>query len=165
MGRSLGPIGAKDGDICVRGVGIPDVGVGAGQLVHAMANSEKKFSSIQGLDITKHTNFITDADSVEMHYASIAEIPLADNSVDIVTCLEVIEHLDNKLMLQGVQELRRVARQRMIVTVPYCEKEPLPHFHKQRYDLARIKRIFPKAKVTFFSLNNSMAWIMIDERL
>ena len=141
------------------------MGVGAGQFVHAMSKSTRNFKSIKGLDITKHSKFISDDDGLEMIYASIGEIPLKDNSVDIVTCLEVIEHLDSKLMLQGVKELRRVAKSRMILTVPYCEKEPLPHFHKQRFDLTRIKRIFPNAKITFFSLKNSMAWIMIDERL
>ena len=141
------------------------MGVGAGQFLHAMSKSDRNFKSIKGLDISKHSKFISDNDDLEMIYASIGDIPLKDNSVDIVTCLEVIEHLDSKLMLKGVKELRRVAKSRMILTVPYCEKEPLPRFHKQRYTLTRIKRIFPKAKITFFSLNNSMAWIMIDERL
>lgn len=152
-------------DLLPKKTSILDVGVGAGQFVHALATSDHKFTSIRGLDVAKHTKFFTDSKGIDMMYASVGDIPLDDNSVDIVTCMEVLEHLDDELMLQGIEELRRVANKRMIVTVPYCEKEPLPKFHKQRYNLTRIKELFPTAEITFFSLNNSMAWVLIDEQL
>jgi len=52
----------------------------------------------------------------------IAAIPLADRSVDCVTCLEVIEHLPVDVFDQALSELARVARKYVIISVPFAEK-------------------------------------------
>jgi ubiquinone/menaquinone biosynthesis C-methylase UbiE len=49
----------------------------------------------------------------------LPDLPLPDRSVDVVTCLEVIEHLPD--WEPAVKELVRVARQRVVITVPYRE--------------------------------------------
>lgn len=43
-----------------------------------------------------------------------------DNEFDTVTCLEVLEHLDNPQ--KALEELIRVARKRIILSVPYNQK-------------------------------------------
>jgi SAM-dependent methyltransferase len=49
--------------------------------------------------------------------ASVLSLPFADRSFDAVTCLEVLEHLDNPAAAVG--ELARVARSAFVVSVPF----------------------------------------------
>jgi len=140
-----------------------DVGVGAGQFVNMLALSDKPFKSISGLDLSPHTGFIKMFDNITMHYHSATKMEFPDNQFDVVTCLEVIEHLKDTQMKAAISELRRVAKKRLILTVPYSEKEPLPKHHVQSFNFTRLKKMFPQAEFTFFSYKNSMAWVMITE--
>jgi len=49
--------------------------------------------------------------------ASVLALPFADRSFDTVTCLEVLEHLDNPG--SAVAELARVARRAIVLSVPF----------------------------------------------
>jgi SAM-dependent methyltransferase len=48
---------------------------------------------------------------------SLSSLPLSDKSVDAVLCLEVLEHLTEPAV--ALQELARVARKQIILSVPY----------------------------------------------
>jgi SAM-dependent methyltransferase len=49
--------------------------------------------------------------------ASVLSMPFADRSFDAVTCLEVLEHLDNPAA--AVRELARVSRRAVVLSVPF----------------------------------------------
>jgi SAM-dependent methyltransferase len=49
--------------------------------------------------------------------ASVLSLPFAARSFDVVTCLEVLEHLDHPAA--AVRELARVARRAFVVSVPF----------------------------------------------
>ena len=49
--------------------------------------------------------------------ASVLALPFGDRSFDAVTCLEVLEHLDNPAA--AVRELARVSRRAFVVSVPF----------------------------------------------
>jgi 2-polyprenyl-3-methyl-5-hydroxy-6-metoxy-1,4-benzoquinol methylase len=51
---------------------------------------------------------------------NLLELPFPSNSFDLVTCMEVLEHLDDPE--RGLAELRRVSRHWLLLTVP---NEPL----------------------------------------
>jgi SAM-dependent methyltransferase len=55
--------------------------------------------------------------SVDASVASIYELPFADDSFDLILCLEVLEHLDRPA--DGLAELARVSRRDVVVSVPY----------------------------------------------
>ena len=57
---------------------------------------------------------------LDIRQGSIFELPEEDSSHDVVTCMEVIEHLDQWRL--GVEELLRVARHEVLIGVPYREK-------------------------------------------
>lgn len=55
-----------------------------------------------------------DADVV----GSVADIPLADDAVDVALCAQVLEHLPWSEVPRALGELRRVARRAVVLTVP-----------------------------------------------
>ena len=57
---------------------------------------------------------------LDIQQGSIFELPEKTNSHDVVTCMEVIEHLDQWRL--GVEELIRVAKKEVLIGVPYREK-------------------------------------------
>lgn len=56
-------------------------------------------------------------DSAAQLLGSVTALPFASRSFDVVTCLEVLEHLDDPA--SAVRELARVARRAVVVSVPH----------------------------------------------
>jgi hypothetical protein len=79
--------------------------------------------------------------------------------------MEVIEHLPDGKLERVLAQLRRVAARRLIVSVPFCEPLPLPHYHQQQFTAERILSMFPTAKFTLFlkSPVTRVPWMLIDE--
>ena len=51
-----------------------------------------------------------------VEYGDIHKLPYKDNSFDYVICSEVLEHVENPI--KAMQELKRVTKKRLIITVP-----------------------------------------------
>lgn len=73
--------------------------------IHALDRSEK------ALEYVKTSTTLGD----------VSKLPFDDNSFDCVTCLEVIEHLPNEDYELSLNELTRVAKKYVIVSVPLNE--------------------------------------------
>jgi ubiquinone/menaquinone biosynthesis C-methylase UbiE len=136
----------------VKGDSVLDVGSGAGFLAKALRCDGKKV-----VEVDIHPK----GDAMK---ASVLDLPFPENAFDTVTCLEVLEHLSPTDTTKAVSELRRVAKDRLIVTVPYSEPTPLPSYHKNRFCSSAIEGLFPKATYTLlFKPIHGTHWIMIEE--
>jgi SAM-dependent methyltransferase len=73
--------------------------------------------------------------------ADLLALPVADEAVDTVLAVHVLEHLPAGASAPALAQLRRVARRRVVVAVP-LEEVPDPAFgHAQAFDLPGLARI------------------------
>ena len=89
-----------------------DVGCGSGNFVREMIDTNK-FSSVSGLDPFSKNNFCKKVDKEHFIDSWSHQIPLDDNSVDIITCCEVLEHVPEVYVLETFKEFKRVCSWRV----------------------------------------------------
>lgn len=139
-----------------------DIGPGAGQFVNCLALSGQ-FRSVTALDKFWHRKYIEITDGITRVDGNVAAIDFPDDSFDVVTCQEVLEHLPEKIFTRAIEELRRVCRGQLIITVPYREPEPIPKYHLRRFEDEDLTRLFPHADFAVLR-RPRRAWILIEER-
>lgn len=145
---------------CRNAASLLDVGCAHGILASALAGS---VGSVVGVD---QRRFGTVAENGWRHRVCDAEsLPFTDGEFDTVTALEVIEHQPDGKFERVLAELRRVTARRLIITVPWKEPTPLPRWHHQRFDEARIAALFPSAKLSVLrkSRRGRVPWLLIEE--
>lgn len=110
-----------------------DVGCGEGYWLEYMS---KRVPKVEGAGIELAANRAERARNRLPHFniiqGSATELPFPDNSFDLVTCLEVLEHVPDWHAV--MKELIRVSRKTVLVTVPYRQAvsyEICVHCHKQ----------------------------------
>lgn len=85
---------------------------------------------------------------------SISELPFASGAFDIVSALEVIEHLPWGVYQQALEEMARVAKTWVLVSVPYKENRKFipcpycgcnfnPYYHMHTFDEAKMQTLIP----------------------
>jgi SAM-dependent methyltransferase len=96
-----------------------DAGCGNGVFGRHLRQSRPLLKWIVNMDRSFSALNFVDGEKVQ---GSLDAIPFADSSFDCVTCLEVIEHLPLPVFETTLQELCRVTRQFLIISVPYAEQ-------------------------------------------
>jgi SAM-dependent methyltransferase len=95
-----------------------DAGCGNGLFLRALQQGERKFDRLAGADRSRAAL----AHVTVEHVASpIDRMPFRDGEFDVVTSLEVIEHLPVDVYPLALAELARIARKYVVVSVPYRE--------------------------------------------
>lgn len=147
------------------GSSVIDVGTGHGVLLHMLADSGG-FKFIRGLDVRIHSQAMLRPD-VEYICGSITDESIALPISDTVICMEVIEHLEEKFNSIALNNLRRATIQRLVLTVPFEEPEPVwwhdrPGGHRQSFNLEKLARLFPNAFAARFP-RHGVDWVFVVE--
>lgn len=143
------------------GQSLLDVGIGAGQFVNAAAHSGH-FSKVTGLDREKHSSF--KALTARFGYVQKSLIMPQQPKMrhDIVTCMECLEHIKTMALQTAIDNLRYLARKRLIITVPFREPLPLSTYHFQHFDEERLAALFPDARISYLACGRRLQWALVD---
>ncbi len=134
-------------------VSIIDIGCGNGIITNELG---KKFT-VLGVD--RSANALTHVKTEKLQ-ASSASIPLPDVSYDMVLSSEMIEHLDEETLRKTVNEIKRLSKKYVFITVPNgenlnkfqlhcpeCGKNYNHSYHLHSFTLEKLKDLFPGYKV------------------
>jgi 2-polyprenyl-6-hydroxyphenyl methylase/3-demethylubiquinone-9 3-methyltransferase len=137
---------------------ILDVGCGDGYFCHWVAGRAKA-GRVVGCDVSKPRLERAAERYPEVRYVwgKIPELPFEDDAFEVVTCIEVLEHLAEPA--ETLRELKRIARKHVIVTVPdrrpvrttlcpHCLKTFPTDGHLRMYDPASLSRELADAGLT-----------------
>jgi ubiquinone/menaquinone biosynthesis C-methylase UbiE len=94
------------------GPSVLEVGCGEGALAASMTRS----ASVTACDIVVRQSVIDRCPAVSFRAASVERLPFRDGEFDTVVSTHTLEHVRD--IRRAIDELRRVARQRVIVVVP-----------------------------------------------
>ena len=96
---------------------ILDAGCGEGETIARLADPPP--DRVAAVDILEDSVSFTRRrlPFTETSVGSVYELPFEDHSFDLVLCLEVLEHLQRPA--QALQELGRVSRSDVVLSVPY----------------------------------------------
>jgi len=125
---------------------ILDVGCGTGANLEMLAN----FGEVEGVDVsTEALDFCQTRGLQNVRQGEAEHLPYDDKSFDLVTGLDVVEHLDNDVA--GLQEMRRVLRPngRALLFVPafmflWGVQDDISN-HRRRYTLASLEKVVRQA--------------------
>jgi ubiquinone/menaquinone biosynthesis C-methylase UbiE len=92
----------------IRGSSVLEVGAGRGYFARMLAQDY----AVTATDITSVNQY----PGLTFRQANIEELPFKDSSFDTVICAHTLEHVQH--LERAIAELRRVAKQRLIVVVP-----------------------------------------------
>jgi SAM-dependent methyltransferase len=88
----------------IRNPKILDVGCGTGGNLEMLA----KFGAAEGVDVSDDALEFCKSKGLKVHKGLAESLPFADESFDVVTALDVVEHLDDDLA--GLKEMHRVVK-------------------------------------------------------
>ena len=140
---------------------ILDVGCGTGGNLEMLA----RFGAAEGVDVSDEALEFCKSKGLKASKGLAESLPFADESFDIVTALDVVEHLDDDLA--GLKEMRRVLKQggKTLIFVPafmwlwgvqdevsnhrirYTKKQIVERLQKSGFEIERATY----ANITFFA--------------
>jgi ubiquinone/menaquinone biosynthesis C-methylase UbiE len=121
-----------------------DVGTGHGRYSQHM---RQRGFAVTAIDADER---LVDKDGLTFLRAVVPPLPVADASFDTLAMFDLLEHVADEDLL--LRELRRVVRQRVIISVPADDDGPLPRYglchlhhvdktHHREYGASRLRQL------------------------
>jgi SAM-dependent methyltransferase len=127
---------------------ILDVGCGNGAFLNSLPD---RYQSV-GLDSSWEALKYVKTKAI---HGDVAALPFESASFDLVTCLEVLEHLPSGIFEKALSELQRVSKKYIIISVPNNEDLDFalvicpacrcwynPHRHVRSFEPEKLKTLF-----------------------
>ncbi|WP_128646011.1 mycofactocin oligosaccharide methyltransferase MftM [Rhodococcus sp. BS-15] len=92
-----------------------------------------------------------------------ADVPVADSSVDTVTALHLLEHVDAETGSRIITEALRIARIRVVVAVPYETQTTTCHGHVRTFDRAALIELGRSTGARFLTSEHHGGWLVVDK--
>lgn len=89
-------------------------------------------------------------------------LPLPDGAVDTVLALHLLEHVDAHTGARVLAEALRVARQRVVVAVPYEDEPAAAYGHVRTLDHAALVSLGEQSGLPFEVIDSDGGWLVID---
>ncbi len=137
--RTRALLGLLDGQAVGNEGRVLDVGCGAGNMIHHLS----RYGSVVGIDNDSKPLEIAHQRGYDARLARAEEMPFEDESFDLVTALDVIEHCEDDLQI--LRECFRVCAKGglIAITVPAFQwlwsNNDLINDHKRRYSRAELR--------------------------
>ncbi|GGF97029.1 SAM-dependent methyltransferase [Rhodococcoides trifolii] len=90
------------------------------------------------------------------------DVPVPDGSSDTVTALHLLEHVDAELGDRIVQEALRVARDRVVIAVPFEDQAQACHGHVRTFDLESLAAVGARSGHPFEVFEHHGGWLVIE---
>lgn len=139
------------------GSSILDIGSGSGFFLY-LAQKMLNFKKCYGIEpIESKIQFLKRQFNLEGIVADASYLPIKDASFDVVTALEVIEHLPLNSYETTIHEIQRIASKYIVISVPHneqrvnvicpiCKCEFNPNYHVRSFNEKTLMSIFPQYK-------------------
>lgn len=135
---------------------IADIGCGNGMITRNMGEKYFLVGIDRSLTALKYVHF-------SKINADVTHLPLKDNCIDLALSSEVLEHLPGKTLDDAIQELKRISKKYILITVPNqeylsknavkcseCDFEFNASFHFNSFCRQKLEGYFPEYKILKF---------------
>jgi len=129
---------------------ILDIGCGNGIFLNYLLDN-KKYSRLHGVDRSETALKYVRTQKTK---SNINLLPFLDNDFDLVTAMEVIEHLPIEFYEMALQEISRISKKYIIISVPNnqilentliecesCKSKFNPDYHLRTYDETKMTNL------------------------
>lgn len=90
-----------------------------------------------------------------------ANVPVPDGSADTVTAIHLLEHVNDALGATILAEALRIARQRVVVAVPFEDEATACHGHVRTFDLPALEELGRSTGRPFEVFEHHGGWLVI----
>ena len=97
--------------------------------------------------------------------ADAARVPLPDASVDTVTAVHLLEHLDEAHGREVVAEALRVARRRVVVAVPFEDEPDAAFGHLRTFDLVALQDLGRTSGARWRVEEDHGGWLILEPQI
>ncbi|MDP2922655.1 MAG: methyltransferase domain-containing protein [Candidatus Omnitrophota bacterium] len=128
-------------------------------------------ASIQGFkpEVLSRRDKFKPSNDISLAQADIFRLPFKDESIDILICAEVLEHLDD---IRAMKEIKRVLKKEsfVLITMPYLGQPVEGWGHLRHYDLETIKNLangsdFIIRSINIFGRFHEISWVRLKRIL